>query len=797
MIISLNWLKHYVEINETKEDLAHALTMIGQEVEAIELKDKYLKNVFVGQITKLEKLPKSDHLTHCQVDIGKTTLNIVCGAPNHKEGDKVAAAVEGAVINGGLEIKNTQLMGKLSQGMLCSEKELGLSDYHDGIIILPKDAPLGTEIKEYLQIDDIAFELEITPNRPDCLSHIGIAREIAAYYGRKLKYPDFKLNESDVKTRNHISVEIKSKDLCKRYAARIVKDVKIRKSPDWLRKSLNAIGIRSINNVVDISNFVMMEYGHPLHTFDYDRLNGNKIIVRRAEKDEKFITLDDIERTLDEETLLITDAEKPIALAGVMGGANTEVSENTTNILIEVAQFDRITTRKTSRKLGLISDSSYRFERGIDIEDTEKVINRAAYLIQQVAGGEILEGIVEEYVEKPEIKPVEINTDKLNSFLGKDVPQNRVVEILENLEMKVKKIDETNFEITPPSFRPDVEQPSDLYEEILRMYGFVNIPYEVPKEVIKPGFVSKDIFYTSEFKKLLSYLGLHEVINYSFISEDFIAKLDLKNEKNDYCFINNPINEDMVIMRPTLIHSLLNNIRYNLNRNNTNINIFEISRIYNEIGEVLPQEKEKICIALAGQKEKDVWHNNAESYDFFDLKGIIELLLEKSGIDNYSFTRSSNPVFHPGRSADLLINNECIGVFGEIHPNILENYDIKERSYISELDLEGLIKHIKLSSEFSALSKYPAVERDLAIVIDDEILLGDMLNEVRKTSDLIEKIVLFDIYRDEKIGKNKKSCAFNIIFRHPQRTLKDSEIDEIMSRILKSISKNYSGELRT
>ena len=793
MLVSLQWLKQYVDINESIEELEMALTMIGQEVEAIEEQGKYLNKVVIGELLEVGQHPEAEKLTVCKVKVGEDkVLQIVCGAKNHKVGDKVAAATEGAVLPGDFKIKKSKLRGVESYGMLCSEKELELSEGHDGIMILPPDAPVGMELKEYLKADDIVFELEITPNRPDCLSHMGIAREVAAYYKRDLKEPV--VNAVETSEKNEVKVKIDATDLCGRYSAKVVKGVEIKESPEWLKKRLSAIGIRSINNVVDVTNFIMMEYGHPIHAFDYDKISGKEIVVRRAANGEKIVTLDGKERELDSNMVVIADSEKAVALAGIMGGANSEVDSNTKNILIEVASFMPENIRKNSKKLGLSSDSSYRFERGVDIEDGIKIAERAAALIKEVAGGEILSGTTDCYPSKYESKEIVLNLSVLNKFLGKEIPENEVTDILSRLQLKVEKCCDDHLKVVPPSFRGDLERKADLYEEVLRMYGFANIPAKMPVEDIKPGIISKENMEIDLMKSQLKDIGLQEVINYSFIPENALEKIKATAETIK---LTNPINEDMVVMRPTLIYSLLCNIRDNFNRNISDLKLFEVSRTFIDSKQQLPFEPVKIGIAIAGRDNRTLWNAKPESYDFYDLKGIVDQFMEKNGLKKVEIRRSSNPTFHPGRSADICAGRDVIGTFGEIHPDVLENMGIEERVYIAEIDMVKLIKYSKNKIDYKKVVKYPAVGRDLAIVVAEDILVGSMVKEIEKISDLVEKVELFDIFRGEKVGENLKSVAVNMSFRASDRTLGEEEINGLTDSILKMVDTKFGGKLRS
>ncbi len=794
MLISLDWLKQYVDIKEDIKNLENTLTMIGQEVEAIEIQGEGLENIVVGQIVEYGKHPESDKLSLLKVEAGEEeTLQIVCGATNHKNGDKVVVAKIGAVLPGDFKIKKAKVRGVESCGMLCSEVELGIGEDGDGIMILPEDAPVGESFKKYRGLDDVIFELEITPNRPDCLSHIGIAREVAAYYKRKVKYPKYQMDEVIENASNYIHVDIEDKDRCKRYCTRIIKGVKVEESPEWLKKRLRSIGLRPINSIVDITNFVMFEYNHPMHAFDLSKIEGNKILVREANPGEKIVTLDDSEIELNNKELVIADEKKAVAIAGIMGGENTKVDENTTDILLEVAYFTPENIRKTSKALGLSSDSSYRFERGVDRENSIEVIDRAAKLIKDVAGGEILSGIVEKYVEKPEKTELTLDIDKLNKFVGKEISVETVGEILRNLGLEIKALVGKILTVCPPSYRSDLTRTADLYEEVIRMYGFENIEDVMPEANIRAGVKDPETEAVDRAKLTLKDLGLQEVINYSFIPADATSKIKMDTETMS---IKNPINEDLAVMRPTLIYGLLSNIRDNFNRNLFDLKFFEVSRTFTP-AEELANEDVKVAIAVSGRDDKGLWNSKPEAYDFFDIKGYVEGFLDYMGINRFQMSRSDNPTFHPGRSADISMGRDIIGTFGEIHPDVAEAMDIKkERAYVAELDLSKILKYGKKGVKYERIVKFPAVTRDLAIVLDEEVLVGNMIGDIKKSSNIIESVQLFDVYQGDKVEDGKKSVAISTVMRKSSGTLDEKEIAEAVDKILNTVNKKYNGEIR-
>ena len=798
MLISLNWLKQYIDL-EGKEvgELEKALTMIGQEVEKIEIKGDNLDNVVVGHLIEVKKHPNADSLTLCKVDNGKEILQIVCGATNHKTGDKVALAQVGAKLREDFTIKKGKIRGEESNGMLCSEDELGIGSDKDGIIILPEDAPVGTPLKEYLGINDTVFELEITPNRPDCLSHIGIARELAAYYGKELKYPKTVINkEVQEKTSDNIKVKIEDSNLSRRYVTRILKDVTVKESPKWLKERIEAVGLRSINNIVDVSNFILMEMNHPNHVFDLDKIEGNEIIVKTANKGDVLVTLDDQERKLENGDIIIADSKKILAVGGVMGGFDSQVTDSTKNVLLEVAHFNPQNVRKTSRRLTLFSDSSYRFERGIDVENAVNVINRLANLIQEVAGGEILSGYAEQYPVPHENRTTGLNLERLHRFVRKVIPKEEVIKILEGLEIKVVDKGE-NLELTAPSYRGDLELEQDYFEEVIRMYGFDNIENVLPKVNINENSTLDTTKLTDTVKNIAASTGLKEVINYSFIPKDGLEKIKFTRVQGDKLIdISNPITEDFVTMRPTLLYSLIKNAKENINRNVSDIRFFEVSRTF-EKAEELAKEEIKLGIILAGEKDKTLWNPKPVPYDFYDLKGIVEEIFSKLKFKNYSIKRSTQTEFHPGRSADIFVGNECVGSFGEIHPDVLENFDLNRKSVlVGEFNIDLIKKYIRKPFTYQGPVKYPAVPRDIALVMNENVLVGDVLKTVEKIDKKVEKVELFDIYRGLGVEPGKKSVAISVLLRDNSKTLEEKEINDIMEKILNKVKKDYMAELR-
>ena len=798
MLISLNWLKQYIDLDGIGiNEMENALTMIGQEVEKIEVLGENLENIVTAQIIEKEMHPDSDHLTICKVDNGKEILQIVCGAPNHKAGDKVVMAQVGAKLAPDFVIKKGKIRGVESNGMLCSEEELNIRKDSSGIMILPEDTPVGVPMKEYLGINDTVFELEITPNRPDCLSHIGIARELGAYYSKEVKYPSFAINsESSEKTADNISVEIEDSNLAKRYVARIIKNVTVKNSPKWLKERVESIGIRSINNIVDASNFVMMELNQPNHAFDLDKIEGGKIVVRAGLENEKLVTLDEQERELNSDDIVISDGVKDVALGGVMGGENSQITENTKNILLEVANFNSQNVRKTSRRLTLSSDSSYRFERRVDEENVINVINRLANIIQEVAGGEILEGVVDNYPVPYKKKTATLNFERLNRFVGKNIPRETVIGILTRLEIEVVDNGET-LTLTAPTYRDDLENEQDYFEEVIRMYGFDNIENILPKLDISEKPVIDTTKLSTQVKLIAANTGFKEVINYSFVPKDAMEKIKYTSvERENLIDLLRPITEDFVTLRPTLLYSLLKNAKENMNRNAINIRFFEVSRTFVK-AEELAKEEVKLGIILAGENNKTLWNPKPVPYDFYDLKGIVEEIFTQLKFNNYMIKRSEQSQFHPGRSVDVFVGRELIGSFGEIHPDVLENFDLGKTSVlVGEFNIDLIQKYIGKKIKYQGIVKYPAVPRDFAFVMREDILVGDVLKTIQKVDKKIEKVELFDIYQGAGVLPGMKSVAISVILRDKNKTLEEKEIVDISNKIVAKVEKDYGAVLR-
>lgn len=792
MLIPLKWMNDFVKIDDIKPtDFADAMTMSGSKVEEVIESGNEISNVVTGKILKIEKHPDADKLLICEVDTGSGIVQIITGADNIREGDIVPVALNGASLPGGVKIKKGKLRGIESNGMLCSAIELGmdLPDAIHGIHILPHTTPIGLDAREVMGLDSVIVDFEITSNRPDCLSIIGMARETAVTFGRKLFIPEITVKENDENIKNLINIEIEDKDLCMRYAARIVKNVKISDSPEWMKERLTEAGVRPINNIVDITNYVMLEYGQPLHAFDYEKIEGKKINVRRAKKGEKLTTLDGKERELSDSMLVIADTKKPLAVAGVMGGESSEITDNTKTILFESANFNGTSVRLTSKKLGFRTEASLRFEKGIDPNIAIDALNRVAELVNELGAGEVTEGIIDRYENKFEQWTIDFYPEKINKFLGTRIPTEDMVEILDKLGIKV--IGGDILKVLIPTFRSDIELDVDVAEEIARIYGYNNIEPRMIEGQTLEGGRNREQLIEDKVKDVLVGSGLYEIMTYSFISPNDLDKINVPsgNSLRRFIKILNPIGEELSIMRTTLIPSMLDVLSRNYSKKVDNAKFFEIGRVYWPLDDQkakLPTEKNTLILGSYGD------------YDYFDLKGAVELLFQTLGIKKYEFLRETdNKSFHPGKAAKIVLKKGNIGLLGAIHPDIAERYGIPADTYICELDFDELVKNCELDKHFKQLPKYPAVERDMALLIPKDVLVSEIENLIRqKGGKLIENIKLFDVYEGKQIPEGKKSVAYSIVYRAEDRTLKDEEVNEVHNQIVKLVEARLAAQLR-
>ena len=798
MNASIKWLKEYVDFDLSPEALAERLLMLGMEIESIKQLGEGLDRVVVGRINTVDRHPQADKLVLCNVDVGSgTDAQIVCGAPNAREGLVAPVALVGAQLPNGLTIKRAKIRGEESQGMLCSEQELAISEEASGLMELPDDMQIGAPIVEALDLNDVVLELEITPNRPDCLSMIGVAREISVITENPLKLPEVNIPSGTIDIHNLTSVTIEAPDLCPRYAARVIRGVKIAPSPTWLQRRLEAIGVGTINNIVDITNYVLMEYGQPLHAFDYHRLTENRIVVRRAKLGEKLKTIDAEERELVREMLVIADAENPVALAGVMGGFDSEITDGTVDVLLESAYFHPPSIRKTSKDLGMHTEASHRFERGADPEGVIPAINRAAQLIAEIAGGEICSGIVDVYPGKQEAINIKLRPERANFVLGTKIASDDMRDSLTRLGFTVSD----TFEVTVPTFRPDVSQEIDLVEEIVRVYGFDNIPTTLPRGDIPIPQVDPKEDLRERVKTYLLQCGMMEAINYAFYHPDVFDRIRLESTDplRQAVQIANPLTEDQSIMRTTLLPSLLANAQRNRNHQINNVQFFECSKVFipNGTGEY-PNEPERVAAIIAGNLGAGVYGDPLRQADFFDIKGVVEGMLDRCGISDYTITHTDHPAFHPGRRAEIRIEDKTLCVFGETHPEVLENYDLPHKAYLFELDFEELVGVVEPTKQFEPIPIYPSVNRDLAIVLDVDTPASRPTEIIRSAGgELVSGLHLFDVYAGEQVPEGKKSLAFAIEYRSTTETLTDEIVDKVHGGILDQLERELGATLRS
>lgn len=815
MKVSYEWLSQYVDTSgNTAAELAEKLTRSGIEVDIVENRNKGVEKVVVGFVKSREKHPDADKLSVCIVDAGQgEALQIVCGAKNVAAGQKVPVALVGAKLPDGLSIKRSKLRGVESQGMICSAKELGLNDkllpkeIQEGILVLPEDTEVGVSILDVLALNDEVMDLDLTPNRSDCLSMLGAAYEIGAILGREVKLPDagagLRENSGGLKAADKISVEISAKDLCSHYAARLIEGVRIGKSPLWLQNRLMAAGIRPINNIVDITNYVMLEFGQPLHAFDADKLANGHIDVRLAREGEKLVTLDDVERTLEPHMLLITDGIKPVAIAGVMGGANSEVTEGTTRILLESAKFDGGSVRKTSRQLGLRSEASLRFEKEVNPEAVIPALNRAASLIAELAGGQVASGVVEAVTGEHRPVKIEISADRINSYLGTGLSADEVTAIFGRLNFTVEPLDQANFLVHVPSRRGDITRVVDLIEEVARLYGYDNIPTTLMNVVTTPGALTREQSVRRVVRTLLTNSGLHETITYSFTHPEQIHSFPGAHRETKPVALAMPMSEERSVLRTSLVPHLLDVAVYNRNRNINDVAVFEIGRVFltdEQTLSRLPEEKLMLAILMTGKRSEVHWTGKPADVDFYDLKGIFEGLVQYLGMEGVRYVAAGPEGFHPGRCAQVEAERggvrKIIGTLGQLHPALQQQKDLAD-TYVLEVEMDALSELAAERFTYAPLPRYPAITRDMALVVDRSVIVGDLLDKARKTAgSLLESIQVFDIYTGERLGADKKSVAISLVYRTSERTLTDDEVSELHGRVVNELESAFSAELR-
>lgn len=792
MKVPYNWLKDYAEINVDAKTLGDKLTLSGSAVEEVIIQGDNIKNVVTGKITKIEKHPDADRLKVCKVNIGADEeIQIVTAATNMNEQDIVPVALHKSILADGSEIKKGKMRGVESNGMFCSEEELGIAGDEPvhGLMILPKDAPLGMDIKEYLGLNKAILDFEITSNRPDCLSIVGMARETAATLGTSYKMPNFNYNvKSTDNINDKLKVDIKD-SLCRRYMARGVKNVTIAASPGWMQERLLEAGVRPINNIVDITNFVMLELGQPMHAFDGRQIESGTIVVERAKDGEKFTTLDEIERELDSEFLMIKDGEKSIALAGIMGGLNSEIQDDTTEVVFESANFDGTNIRVNSKKLNLRSESSSRFEKDIDPNLAVLAIDRACALVEELGCGDIIEGTIDVYNSVKEEGSITVDSNWINNFLGTSISKEEMKAALDLLDLKTI-IDENNLVITIPTFRIDIAIKEDIAEEVARIYGYDKIPTTVFKVSTEREPKYKNELLSDKVIEIMIGSGINQSISYSFVSPKVFDKINIPtdSELRNVVKIKNPLGEDYSVMRTSTLPSIMESLGRNYSRNNDYVRLFEIGKVYipNEDETQLPTEKNILTVGIYGE------------CDYLDLKGIVENIVDGLGIAKAKYVRESeNPSYHPGKTAALMVRNKKAGVLGAIHPDVSENYGVDVECYVAELDLDLLFEAATVVKSYKPLPKFPAVTRDIALLCDDSILVQEIEETIRKAGgNLVEKVQLFDIYKGAQIPDGKKSIAYAIAYRDEKKTLEDKDITKIHNRILQALEHKLGAVLR-
>lgn len=796
MLVSLKWLREYVDIDVDAKEFGDMMTMTGTKTETVEFYGNDIEKVIVAKILEIEKHPDADKLIVTKVDIGQDEpIQIVTGAKNVKVGDFIPLAIDGAKLPGGIEIYNGKLRGVESNGMMCSSNELGIDEKYvddykkDGIYLLDMHDEYNTGdcIKEVLGLNDAVIDFELTSNRPDCRCMIGIAREAAVTLGKKIKYPSISVKEESDKTVD-VDVEIQNPDLCQRYIARRITDVKIEKSPYWMQRRLIESGVRPINNIVDITNYVMLEMGQPMHAFDMREIENNKIVVKSASNGDKFMTLDGVERTLNEDVLMITNGEKNLGVAGIMGGEESGVKDDTTEIMFETASFNKENIRRTSKALGLRSESSSRFEKGIAIETAEIAMERACQLVELLNAGKVMKGKVDVNPVKQKLQTITVSPRNINKKIGVDIPMDEFIKILTDLEFKCNLVSEDELVLEVPYFRLDIEQEADIFEEIARIYGFSNIPSIQLRGNTTAGIKTDKQKYLDKVSNTAISCGLYETLTYSFVSPKGLDKIRVPEDSKlrDVVKLINPLGEDTSIMRTTMIPNMMDVLYTNISRNIDEVSIFELGHVFTP-EDMAGVEETRLCIGLSS---KDV--------DFFTLKGIVEKIFERTGLKNVVYSADkTNTSFHPGRCANIVVDGKIIGSMGEIHPLVAENYGINKRVYIAEINMDLAYTLSDPTIVFKPLPKYPAVTRDIALLVSDDVEVGNIeACIIENGSDLVESCELFDVYKGDQIEEGYKSIAYSIVYRSSEGTLKDTDIAPVHEGILKKLEEKIGAKLR-
>lgn len=806
MRVSYKWLQEFVDIDVPPQELADRLTLAGIAVEGVTELGKGVEKVVTGRIETISPHPNADKLVVTSVNTGEEKLQIITAATNVREGDVIPVAVEGARLASGLVIKRAKLRGVESRGMMCSGQELGIdqktmsADQAHGIMILPPGTPLGKDAKEILGLNDFILELDLTPNRGDCLSMIGVAREVAALLGRRLRPVQPSFPELGERIEGQVRVDIEATDLCRRFAGRLIKNVRVGRSPLWMQQRLRAAGIRPISNIVDVTNYVMLELGQPMHAFDYDLLVKGHIIVRRAMEGEKIISLDGVERALNSDMLCITDPSGPVGVAGVMGGLATEVTEKTVSVLLESAYFNPISIRKTSKVLGLRSEASLRFEKGIDIGGCARAADRAAQLIMEMNAGEVVAGAVDTYPAPVSERTISLRPARATYMLGVDISGEEASQILTDLQFKVQDSGE-DLLVTVPTFRVDVNLEIDLIEEIARMHGYNRVPDTLPYGPSTQGIKTREQSFTAGIRDLLAESGLYEVVTYSFTHPRVFSQMNLPEDSplRDTVKVQNPLSEEHSVMRTIMLPGLLEILARNYNRRVQNGAVFEIGRVFYPGGEgCLPEERPVLSAAAMGRTAGS-WNTTPRELDYYYLKGVLESLFSSLGTEPVTFRpETANPSFHPGRAASLEAGGIILGVLGELHPDVLDQFDLPERVVAFEIDLTRLLDVSGRPVVYSPLPRFPGIERDIAIIIKQESPAAEIFETIRNAGgELLRSISLFDIYCGEQVPKGFQSMAFALKFLADDRTLTDAEVGEVTEAISKALAQRFGAELRS
>ena len=810
MQVSIKWLKDYIDFTETPEQLADKLTMAGIPVENVVDPGEGLEKVVTGRIEKLEPHQNSDHLQICTMNVGLAeNIIIVTGAQNVAEGQVVPVAMVGAHLPNGMKISKGKLRGVASNGMLCSAQELKLDleklpeEQKTGIFILPSDTPVGIPAKDVLGLNDVVLEFELTANRADCFSVFGLVREIAAITGNKPHFPEIKVNEDDNAKLNDIfSVEIADPDLCSRFSTRMLKNVKIGPSPEWMQQRLEGAGIRSINNVVDVTNFVMIELGHPMHAYDYDKITGKKLIARRAIEGEELHTLDDTSRKAKGEMLVIADSEKAAGLAGIMGGFETEITDTTTTVVLESADFYGPCIRRTARACGLSSEASGRFERGVDSETTIKALDRAAQLLQEMGACTVCEGIVDVYPNPKQANYVTFTPEQINNHLGINIAKDVMLNIITSVGFDVTKDENDEITVKVPSWRNDVTCMADISEEIARLHGFDKIKSTLPNGVSMQGTQSAKQTFIDKVKTSLSSQGLYETISFALTNEETFNKLNIPQDSplRKAVPIMNPLSDEYPLVRTTLLSSIFDNLARNLARKNDDVALFEVGSVFFPKAlpvTELPDEVVKIAGAITGRRNAQGWNQTNDMVDFYDAKGIIEELLANLRVTRYTVEAGTHYAMHPGKTALFKKGRDVIATVGEVHPAVLSAYGITKPVYIFELDATIVMKYMAKDLKYKALPKYPATSRDLAMLVDVDVNAADIEKAMTKAAGQnLTQITLFDVYTGKQVEEGKKSLAFSLTFQSNDKTLTDAEIDPAIEKIVAKLQKDFNANLR-